>query len=163
MNLDWSTKITLCDTVFCYCHFVTDQARPKPVGRITKTSFPHAKFTRQVFCSFLSAPMSGKSHKHSFNTEVIVDSPILRASTPHAISLSDKNNPLWECWYNLSNLTNQRVYQELVITGMGRLRKWLQVPPPPLSPVSSGFLFAFALFQFSGPGSLGAWNRLLCL
>ena len=90
------------------------QARPKPVGRITKTSFPRAKFTRQVFCSFLSAPMCGKSRKHSFNREIIVDSSISRAWTPHAISLSDRNDPRWECRYNLSNLTNQRVYQELV-------------------------------------------------
>ena len=43
-----------------------------------------------------------------------MDSSISRAWTPHAIFLSDRNDPLWECWYNLSNLTNQRVYQELV-------------------------------------------------
>ena len=34
-------------------------------------------------------------------------------------------------------------------------------PPPLLSPVSSGFIFVFALSQFSGPDYLGAWNRLL--
>ena len=65
----------------------------------------------------------GKSRKHSFNTEVIVDSSISRSWTPHAIFLSDRNDPLWECWYNLSNLTNQRVYQELVYRdGTGRLK-----------------------------------------
>ena len=90
------------------------QARPKPVGRIEKTFFPRDNFWRQVFCSFLSVPMCGKSRKQSFNTEVIVDFSISRAWTPHAIFLSDRNDPLWECWYNLSNLTNQRVYQELV-------------------------------------------------
>ena len=58
--------------------------------------------------------MCGKSRKHWFNTEVIVDSSISHAWTPHALFLSDRNNPLWECWYNLSNLTNQMVYQELV-------------------------------------------------
>ena len=79
-----------------------------------KTFFPCAKFTRQVLCSFLRAPMCGKSRKHSFNTEVIVDFSISRAWTPHAIFLSDRKDPHWECWYNLSNLTNQRVYQELV-------------------------------------------------
>ena len=31
---------------------------------------------------------------------------------------------------------------------------------PPLSPVSSRFIFVFALSQFSGPDYLGAWNRL---
>ena len=30
----------------------------------------------------------------------------------------------------------------------------------PLSPVSSRFIFVFALSQFSGPVYLGAWNRL---
>ena len=34
-------------------------------------------------------------------------------------------------------------------------------PPPPFSPVSSRFIFVFALSQFSGPDYLGAWNRLL--
>ena len=60
---------------FCY------QARLKPAGRITKTSFPRAKFTSQVFCSFLSAPMCRKSH-------------ISQAWELHAIFLSDQNNPL---------------------------------------------------------------------
>ena len=82
----------------------------------------------------------GKSRKHSFNTEVIVDSSISRSWTPHAIFLSDRNDPLWECWYNLSNLTNQRVYQELVYRD-GTFKKWLQAPPPALSPVSSRFIF----------------------
>ena len=136
------------------------QARPKPVGRIEKTFFPRAKFTRQVFCSFLSAPMWGKSRKHSFNTEIIVYFSISRAWTPHDIFLSDRNDPLWECWYNLSNLTNQRVYQEQWYTGTGCLKKWLQAPPPLLSPVSSHFTFVFTLSQFSGPNYLGAQNRL---
>ena len=122
------------------------QARPKPVGRITKTFFPRAKFTRQVFCPFLSAPMCGKSRRYSFNTEVIVDSSISRTWTPHAISLSDRNDPLWECWYNLSSW----------YTGTGRSKKWLQAPPPPLSPVSSRFIFVFAPSQFRGPDYLGA-------
>ena len=58
--------------------------------------------------------MGRKSRKHSFNTKVMVDFSISPAWTPHAIFLSDWNDPLWECRYNLSNLTNQRVYQELV-------------------------------------------------
>ena len=32
--------------------------------------------------------------------------------------------------------------------------------PPFLSPVSSRFIFVLALFQFSWPEQLGAWNRL---
>ena len=122
------------------------QARPKPVGRITKTSFPHAKFTRQVFCSLFSAPMCGKSHKHSFNTEVIVDSPILRVSTPHAISLSDRNDPLWECWYNLSNLTNQRVYQELVYRN-GSFKEMITGSAAPSLPSFLSFYFRVCAFS----------------
>ena len=33
-------------------------------------------------------------------------------------------------------------------------------PPPFLSPVSSRFIFVFALSQFSVPDYLGVWNRL---
>ena len=79
--------------LFCYCHFVIREDRNRS-ARFNKTSFPRAKFTTQVFCSFLSAPMCGKSRKHSFNTEVVVDSSISRAWTPLAISLSDRNDPL---------------------------------------------------------------------
>ena len=45
-------------------------------------------------------------------------------------------------------------------TGTRRLKKWLRGSPPLLSPVSSRFIFVFALSQFSGPDYLGAWNRL---
>ena len=36
-----------------------------------------------------------------------------------------------------------------------------EAPPPLLSPVSSLYIFVFALSQFSGPGSPGAWNTLV--
>ena len=42
----------------------------------------------------------------------------------------------------------------------GRESKLLRAVP--LSPVSSRFIFLFALSQFSGPDYLGAWNRLDC-
>ena len=110
-----------------------------------KDVFP--KFTMQVFCSFLSIPMCGKSRKHSFNTEVIVDSSISRAWTPHANFLSDMNDPLWECWYTLSNLTNARIWY----TGKSRLKKWLQAPPPLLSPVSSRFFSCSRFLNSADP------------
>ena len=136
------------------------RARPKPVGRIAKTLFPRAKFTRQVFCSFLSAPMCGKSRKHSSNTDVIVDFSISRAWTPHAIFLSDRNDPLWECWYNLSNLTNQRqrVNQELVYRN-GSFKEMITGSAAPSVPSFLPFYFRLRAFSI-----LGAWNRLLkCL
>ena len=77
-----------------------------------------------------------------------MDSSISRAWTPHSIFLSDRNDPLWECWYNLSNLTNQRVSQELLYRN-GYRKKWLQAPPPLLSPVSFRFTFVFALSHLS--------------
>ena len=39
-------------------------------------------------------------------------------------------------------------------------RKGERERPPLLSPVSSRFIFVFALSQFSGHDYLGAWNRL---
>ena len=130
----WLLLATVLLLPLCY------QARPKPVGRIAKTFFPRAKFTRQVFCSFLSAPMWGKSRKHSFNTEIIVYFSISRAWTPHAIFLSDRNDPLWECWYNLSNLTNQRVYQELVHRN-GLFKEMITGPAAPSLPSFLPFYF----------------------
>ena len=128
------------------------QARPKPVGRIAKIFFPRAKFTRQVFCSFLSAPMFGKSRKHSFNTEVTVDSSISRAWTPHAIFLGERNDPLWDCWYNLSNLTNERVYHELVYRNRSfkeMITGSLSLPFPLFRPANFSRVFYFR-----------AWKRL---
>ena len=130
----WLLLATVLLLPLCY------QARPKSVSRIPKTFFPRAKFTRQVFCSFLSAPMWGKSRKHSFNTEIIVYFSISRAWTPHDIFLSDRNNPLWECWYNLSNLTNQRVYQELVHRN-GLFKEMITGPAAPSLPSFLPFYF----------------------
>ena len=132
----------LLDLLLPLCY----QARPKLVGRIAKTFFPRAKFTRQVFCSFLSTPMCGKSRKHSFNTEVIVDSSISRAWTSHAIFLSDRNDPLWECWYILSNLTNQRVYQELVYRN-GSFKEMITCSAAPAIPSFLPFYFRFHAFS----------------
>ena len=85
--------------------------------------------------------MWGKSRRNSFNTEVIVDFSASRAWTPHAIFLSDRNGPLWECWYNLSNLTNQRVYQERVVYRNDyRLRR-------PCSPQYLPFYFRLRAFS----------------
>jgi len=65
----------------------------KPVGRMAKTSFPQAKFIRQVFCSFLSFFMLGKLCRHSFKAVDLVASCRSRALFAAAIFLIDKNDP----------------------------------------------------------------------
>ena len=123
------------------------QARPKPVGRIAKTFFFHAPSSQGRSSVPSSALLRvGKSRKHSFNTEVIVDSSISRAWTPHAIFLSDRNDPLWECWYNLSNLTNQRVYQELVYRN-GSFKKMITDPAARALPSFLPFHFRVRTFS----------------
>ena len=52
---------------------------PKPVGRIAKTWFLQAKFSRQVFCCFLISFMFGKSHRQSSYAVDNMDSSTLRA------------------------------------------------------------------------------------
>ena len=111
-----------------------------------KKFFPHAKFTRKVFCSFLSTPMCGKPRKHLFNTDVIVDSTISHAWMLHAIFLSDRNNLLWECWYNLANLTNQRVYQELVYRN-GLFKEMITGSTTPSHPSFLTFYFCVRVFS----------------
>ena len=143
-SLDWSAKMTPS----CNCSVIATLLSGKTEARRqdSKNIFPRAKFTRQVFCSFLSAPMWGKSRKHSFNTEIIVYFSISRTWTPHDIFLSDRNDPLWECWYNLSNLTNQRVYQELV----HRNGLFKEMITGPAAPSLSSFLpFYFRLHTLS--------------
>ena len=110
--------------------------------------------------NFLSNLTWRKSRKHSFNTEVIMDSSISRLWMLHAIFLSDGNDLLWECWYNLSFIWPISGYTKSWYTRMGCVKKWLQASPPLLSPVSSCYFLVFALSQFSGPDYLEAWNRL---
>ena len=60
--------------------------------------------------------------------------------------MSDRNDPLWECWYNLSNLTNQRVYQELVSRN-GSFKEMITGSVAP--PLPSFLPFYFRLRAFS--------------
>ena len=54
--------------------------------------------------------------------------------------------------------------KEAKVKGAQKLAGWEKGKRRPLlSPVSSRFIFVFALFQFSGPDCLRAWNRLNCL
>ena len=139
--LDWSTKIApnlVTVLLLPLCYLVT----PKPVGRIAKAFFPGAKFTTQVFYSFLSALMCGKSRKHVFNTEVI----FTRVEAAYAIILSDRNDLLWECSFDIiCQIWPIRGYTSWY-TGMGRLKKWLQASVRPCSPQFPPVLFSSSHF-----------------
>ena len=54
---------------------------PKAVGGMAKRSFPPAKFTREVLCSFLSSFMYGTPPRHSFRVVDIVKCS--QAPPPH--------------------------------------------------------------------------------
>ena len=91
------------------------QARPKPVGRISERSFPRAKFTRQVFSVPSSAlPCAGNLVNIRSTPKLSWIPQINARGRPMPSFLETGTTRVWECWYNLSNLTNQRLYQELV-------------------------------------------------
>ena len=116
---------------------------------------------RQVFCSFLSAPMCGKSRKHSFNTVKLSWIPLFHARGRRTPSLWVTGTTRFGNVDIICQIWPIRGYTRSWYTGTGRLKKWLQAPSPLLSPVSFRFIFVFVLPRFSGPDYLGAWNRLL--
>ena len=64
------------------------------------------------------------------------------------------------CWYNLSILNKQKVYEDWAGKQTSLVNKWLQALPPFPTPVCFCFIFIFVLSQFCWPDYLGAWNRL---
>ena len=117
-----------------------------------KTSFPRAKFTRQVFCSFLSAPMI----------------PLFHACGHQMRSFWVTGTTRFESVDITCQIWPIKGYTRSWYTGTSCLKKWLQAQPLFLSPVSSPFCFVFVLVfvlvfscsQFSRPDYLRAWNRL---
>ena len=96
--------------LFCYCHFVIKQDWSRS-ARSQKHLF-HAPSSQGRSSVPSSVLLCAGNLINVRSTRKL--SSISCAWMPNTIYLSDRNNPLWECWYNLSNLTNQRVYQELV-------------------------------------------------
>ena len=93
--------------LFCYCHFVIRQDRSRSAGFQNPFFLVPGSQGRSSVPS--SALLCVGNLVNIRSTQKLSWIPLF-----HATSLSDRNDPLWECWYNLSNLTNQRVYQELV-------------------------------------------------
>ena len=135
------------------------QARPKPVGRIAKTFFPRAKFTRQVFCSFFSSLRAGNL-VNIRSTQKLSWISLFHARGRRMPSFWVTGTTRFESVDIICQIWPIRGYTRSWYTGTGCLKKWLQAPPPLLSPVYSRFTFVFTLSQFSGPNYLGARNRL---
>ena len=155
VSLDWSEKITSsCD----WPVIATLLSGKTEAGlQDCKNIFPRAQFTRQVFCSFLSAPMCGKSRKHSFNTEVSWI-PLFHAHGRCRPSFWVTGTTHFESVDMNCQIRPIKGYTRSWYTGTGRLKKWLQA----LSP----FLFLFfapPFFRVSftfAPGR--SWVSLKC-
>ena len=130
----------------------------KPVVRIAKTSFPQAKFSRQVFCSFLISFKFGKLHRQSTGVVDNVDSSISCACFAVTIFLIVTNDPHYEVLRSAV-----KTDQSDGILGAGILEqavKKMLIGSAALS-LPSPFAFCCALFLNSRfPHYLGAWNRL---
>ena len=132
--------------LFCYCHFVIRQDRSRSAGLQNHSFLVPSSQGRSSVPSSALLCVGNLINIILFNTEVILDFSISGAWTSHAIFLSDRSDPLWECWYNLSNLTNQRVYQELVYR-KGSFKEMITGSTAPSLP--SFLLFYFCLCALS--------------
>ena len=113
--------------LFCYCFFVI---KTEDGWQDCKTSFPRTKFTRQVFCSFLSAPMIPPFHACGHRMRSFWGTGTTRFESV------DITCQIWPI----------RGYTRSWYTRTSHLKKWLQAPPLFLSPVSSPFCFCFVCF-----------------
>ena len=111
----------------------------KPVRRIAKIYFLQTYFTRQVFCSFLNAPMCEHRSYCGFLYLHV------RACCTWSFWVTEMTR-IEKCWYNQSNLTNQRVHQQLVYQ-IKPFKEMITGTATFLSPVSSHFIFMFAFTQ----------------
>ena len=116
-----------------------------------KTSFPRAKFTRQVFCSFLSAPIIPLFHACGRHMRSFWVTGTTRFESV------DITCQIWPMkGYNQGLVYRNKLFKEM-ITGSTALSL------PSFLPFLFCFVlffFMFALSQFSRPDYLGAWNRL---
>ena len=144
--------------LFCYCHFVIRQDRSRSAG------------LQKHF--FLAPSSQGRSSVPS-SALLCAGNLVNIRSTPELSWISlfhARGRRMPSFWVTgttrfesvdiICQIWPIRGYTRSWYTGTGCLKKWLQAPPPLLSPVSSRFTFVFTLSQFSGPNYLGARNRL---
>ena len=115
------------------------------------------------FCSFLSAPVFVGNLVHICSTPNLSWILLFNARGRRTPSFWVTGTTRFESVDIICQIWPIRGYTRSWYTGTGRLKKWLQAPPPLLSTVSSHFIFVCALSQFSGPDYLGAWSRVWTL
>ena len=145
--------------LFCYCYFVVRQAKIEAGRQDYKNIFS----TRQAHKAFSvpsSALLCAENLVNICSTQKLSWIPLFHARGRRTPSLWVTGTTHFKSVDIICQTWPIRGYTRSWYTGTGRLKKWLQAPPPLLCPVSSRFIFVFALCQFSGPDYLGAWNRL---
>ena len=144
--------------LFCYCHFVIRQDRSRSAG-LKKHFFlaPSSQGRSSVPSS--AFPCAGNL-VNIRSTQKLSWISLFHARGRRMPSFWVTGTTRFESVDIICQIWPIRGYTRSWYTGTGCLKKWLQAPPPLLSPVSSCFTFIFALSQFSGPNYLGAWNRL---
>ena len=144
--------------LFCYCHFVIRQDRS-----------PSAGFQKHFFLTLSSQGRSSVPSSallcegnlvNIHSTQKLSCISLFHARGLRMTSFWVTGTTHFESVDIICQIWPIRGYTRSWYTGTGCLKKWLQAPPPLLSPVSSRFTFVFTLSQFSGPNYLGARNRL---
>ena len=135
--------------MFCYCHFVIRQDRSRSAGLQKHLFHTRSSQGRSSVPSSVLPCVGNLINIRS--TQKLSWIPLFYARVHRMLSLWATGTTRFESVDIICQIWPIKGYTRGWYTGMGRLRKWLQVPPPPLSPVSFRFLFVFALFQFSNP------------
>ena len=144
--------------LFCYCHFIIRQDRSRSAG-LQKHLFhaPSLQGRSSVPSSVL--PCAGNL-VNIRSTQELSWIPLFHTRGHRTPSLWVTRTTRFESVDISCLIWPIKGYTRSWYTGTGRLKKWLQAPPPPLSPVSSRFIFVFVLSQFSWPDYLGTRNGL---
>ena len=144
--------------LFCYCHFVIRWDRSRSAG-LQKHLF-HAPSSQGRSSVPSSALLCAGNLVNISSTQKLSWIPLFHARGRRTPSLWVTGTTRFESVDIICQIWPIRGYTRSWYTGTGRLKKWLQAPPPPLSPVSSCFIFVFELSQFFLNIYLGACNRL---